>query len=144
MANWEMLENIETDIEKKEKEAEENKEELEDINKKIQKLESAVQSFEQDAELKSIVSGKVKEAQTEKDKVEKKREELLGAVGDLENEVAKFEEENAHSRHKIEELIGLGEEMSEAVELIEKREENIKESQKKLKALRSNLEKKLP
>ena len=144
MANWELLENIEGDLESKEKEANENKEDLEKIDQRIANIESALGKLEGDEEIENAVSEKKKEAETEKKSAEKKREELLKNVEDLENSLGELEEKNSRSQKQIEQLIGLGEEMDDAVAVIDERAGKIASAQNKLKQLRSGLEKKLP
>lgn len=144
MANWELLENIEGDLESKEKEANENKEDLEKIDQRIANIESALGKLEGDEEVENAVSEKKKEAETEKKSAEKKREELLKNVEGLENSLGELEEKNSRSQKQIEQLIGLGEEMDDAVAVIDERAGKIASAQNKLKQLRSELEKKLP
>ena len=144
MANWELLENIEGDLESKEKEANENKEDLEKIDQRIANIESALGKLEGDEEIENAVSEKKKEAETEKKSAEKKREELLKNVEDLENSLGELEEKNSRSQKQIEQLIGLGEEMDDAVAVIDERAGKIASAQNTLKQLRSGLEKKLP
>ena len=144
MANWELLENIEGDLESKEKEANENKEDLEKIDQRIANIESALGKLEGDEEVDNAVSEKKKEAETEKKSAEKKREELLKNVEGLENSLGELEEKNSRSQKQIEQLIGLGEEMDDAVAVIDERAGKIASAQNKLKQLRSELEKKLP
>lgn len=135
----ENLENQEQQVEGLENQVEDNEQRMEEVNNRLDQIEQAMQELTEDQEIANTVGRNKEQAEQDKQQIQGERDQIEQQLEGLNESVGEMTAENEESAAVLDGLREIGEDVSEADEIIEHRRGELQNFASRIQELRDRL-----